>query len=843
MRLLKNITNEYIFYVDKIHNQKYVNLFSLIVYKNLFPSDFAKLQYGEGKLADFIKSKEKILGEICKGSENEIQELKQKIYDIQKEQFEKVIDLRKLYLFTFFQKKGHFVNKSQLDLLCQDNKFSEILTTENIQYSYIYNSYSHETTERFDASEIQKELGLNKSYKESESNILSQKDIMKLTVRINEIQKNIIQIKNNSFSDLSKDYGEIVQKYNLFGEFKYLISYFISNGYIDENYLEYISLFYEGLLTNADNNFISSVRTNYPLSYDYKLTNIKNIIDAIHPFEWKKTKSLINYDLVKYLVEHIDLYRNNLLDLLQLISNESELIFLRNQINEKNENFIKIIFTEISNLWKKMEYIYSEDELLLFAPIILSALDKMEIDDDFVDFINQHSSIVSNFEYLSPNEIVSRLCNIGVCFKDLCDIDDTNLMLEFVNKKLFEINFKNLQTICHVLDKRTENSIITNCISIIFASGASILIQIIKDNIVQVLNILLDNLDTLNELSDPVLFIINNQAIENDLKKTFILKNQTVISDITQIKNQELKIVLLTNKTIYPNWENVFAIFSILQNQLTDDFVNFLNDKSNAEKLATQKIEAIIDSEQYEVSKFFKQVAQKSSISFETLQFLNPLSKWRFSDYDYEALGEEKVRYLVKTDSIAYSKNELDKIRNYDASLISTYLKCNLDEYLSDSESFSFVDIEKFILDKNIPNKDKELLFEKTRSIIFENYEKLTNNFILTLYNLKLELVSNEVTKVLKNRQISYENKVKTFIGPSPIGTGFLNHELILTNLCLIDDCFLNIKNKNYVLIPDTEINNKLFEYLYTQGLFSSKKIKDGQIKMNIAKSFFKDGR
>lgn len=843
MRLLKNIINEYMFYVDKIHNQKNVNLFSLIVYKNLFPSDFAKLQYGEGKLADFIKSKGKIVDEICKENENEVKVLKQKISDIQKEQFDKVIDLRRLYLFTFFQKKEHLVNKTEFDLLCQDDNFSEILTTKNIHYSYIYNFYSYKTNEHFDVSEIQKDLGQNKSYKESESNILSKKDIVKLTARINELKKDIIQIKKCSLSDLSKNYVEIVQKYILFGKCKDLISYLISNSYIDENYLEYISLFYEGLLTNDDNNFISSVRTNCPLPYTHKLTNIKNIIDAIHPFEWKKSKSLINYDLVNYLVRHQDSYKNYLSDLMQLIATDAELNFLKNKINEKDENFIKIIFAEVSNLWKKMEYTYEEEELLIVAPIILSVLDEIEINDDFVDFINQHSSIVNNFDYLSPGEIVSKLYDIGVCFKDLIDIEDDSLMLEIANKKLFEINFKNLQTICHVLDKRTGNSIITNCLSIIFESGTPTLVQFIKDNIVQVLNILFDNLDSLDELLDPVLFICNNQNIEIDLKKRFLLKNQTPISDITLIENQELWLSLLTNKTVSPNWKNVFSLFSYLDNQLTDDFINFLNEKNIARKLSTQKIESIIDSDKYEVSNFFKQIAQKSAITFETLKLLNPLSKWKSSDYDYDSLGKEKVEFLVKSDSITYCKDELDKIRNYDASMISTYINFNLEKYIEDSEAFTFSDIEKITLDNNISNENKKLLFEKSRTILFENSEKLTNNFVSTIYNLNIELTNNEITKILENQQITYENKVKTFIGPMPIGNGPLNHGFILNSLYLIDECFSDIKNRNYILMPDTKVNNELFEYLNLQGLFSSKKIMNGQIKMNIAKSFFKDGR
>lgn len=841
MRLLKNIINEYIFYVDKIHGQKNVNLFSLIVYKNLFPSDFAKLQYGEGKLADFIKSKEKIIGEICKESEKEIQELEQKISNIQKEQLDNVRDLRRLYLSTYFNKENSGIgNRTNLiNNYIQDEKFKEILNTKTI--SYTQNGYS--VNHNIDFIQLQRDLGHSKTYQERENDILSKKDITKLTARINEIKKNIIQLKTSSFSDLAKDYGEIVQKYISFGEYKYLISYFISNGYIDEDYLECVSLFYEGLLTKEDNDFISSVRANYSLPYDYKLTNIKNIIDAIHPFEWKRAKCLINDCLISYLLEHLDLYKNYLSDILHLISAESELNFLKNQISGKKEQFIKIIFSEVANLWEKMENTYEEDELLSFAPVVLSVLDEEEIDEDFLDYINQHSSIVNGFDYLSSDEIISKLCDIEVCFKDLSDIDNDNLKLELANKKRFEFNFKNFQTICRILDKRTGTSVITNCLSIIFESGSASLVHLTKENIVDVLNILLKNIDKLDELLDPVLFICNNQNIEIDLKKRFLLKNQIPISDITQIENQELWLTLLTNKTVSPNWENVFSLFSYLENQLTDEFINFLNEKNIARKLSTQKIESIIDSDKYEVSNFFKQIAQKSAITFETLKLLNPLSKWKFSDYDYDSLGKEKVEFLVKSDSITYSKDELDKIRNYDASMISTYINFNLEKYIEDSEAFTFSDIEKITLDNNISNENKKLLFEKSRTILFENSEKLTNNFVSTIYNLNIELTYDEITKILENQQITYENKVKTFIGPMPIGNGPLNHGFILNSLYLIDECFSDIKNRNYILMPDTKVNNELFEYLNLQGLFSSKKIINGQIKMNIAKSFFKDGR
>lgn len=75
-RLLHNIVNEFLIYSErlslntaKLTRANYSKLFSLITYKNLFPSDFARLQFDEGYLFGLIASRKELRCEMKHAAE------------------------------------------------------------------------------------------------------------------------------------------------------------------------------------------------------------------------------------------------------------------------------------------------------------------------------------------------------------------------------------------------------------------------------------------------------------------------------------------------------------------------------------------------------------------------------------------------------------------------------------------------------------------------------------------------------------------------------------------------------------------------------------------------------
>lgn len=75
MRLLKNICNEFLIYLNKLNNKELDNdkLFAMIIYKNLFPEDYVNTQLNRGYVSDILEQKieERINKEITVRGKND----------------------------------------------------------------------------------------------------------------------------------------------------------------------------------------------------------------------------------------------------------------------------------------------------------------------------------------------------------------------------------------------------------------------------------------------------------------------------------------------------------------------------------------------------------------------------------------------------------------------------------------------------------------------------------------------------------------------------------------------------------------------------------------------------
>ena len=118
-----------------------------------------------------------------------------------------------------------------------------------------------------------------------------------------------------------------------------LIIRLLKFGYINESYSSYILYFYEGRFTKKDFEYIQGVIQNKPLRYDTDLTNIKEILGRLR-IEDFESASILNYNLLKYLLENID-SNNNKLKLEKIIE-------LLSEFNDEYLNFI-FKFIELNN--------------------------------------------------------------------------------------------------------------------------------------------------------------------------------------------------------------------------------------------------------------------------------------------------------------------------------------------------------------------------------------------------------------------------------------------------------------------------------------------------------------
>lgn len=80
-----------------------------------------------------------------------------------------------------------------------------------------------------------------------------------------------------------------------------MIDILLRNGYINENYLDYISVFHEGALSKTDYQFLINVKRELSPQFDYTLNKKEELLKRINLYTFEK-ECILNFDLVDALI-------------------------------------------------------------------------------------------------------------------------------------------------------------------------------------------------------------------------------------------------------------------------------------------------------------------------------------------------------------------------------------------------------------------------------------------------------------------------------------------------------------------------------------------------------------
>ena len=341
MRLLKNCINEFKVYDKKINADDYSvkrntdvkkarqdichdrnKVFALILYKNLYPEDFAKLSCNEGELYSIFQKKSEIIKNKIDDLEKEIIPLEQQIKDIENQNIIDIKELRLIYIAKIFSKKhANTYIKDNIEDYISDENFSSLKNNSTFNsYILVGNGYGSNLQSRsfsYSFSDIENEINTNYSYEQREEllkNIKTDK-INELHSKIREKKNLIATITQKTIAELMKEvsvqkFTEKIEKLN-----KEFIVFLLRNSYIDENYFDYISYFYPGALSSNDKKFLLLLKNHQQPVLDLQLNNIENVIRRIKSIEWH-LPAILNYSLITYLLKDNDIHVKDIINTL-----------------------------------------------------------------------------------------------------------------------------------------------------------------------------------------------------------------------------------------------------------------------------------------------------------------------------------------------------------------------------------------------------------------------------------------------------------------------------------------------------------------------------------------------
>lgn len=786
MRLLTNIFHEFVIYRKTLKPEfikKNDELFAMITYKNIDPKDFTELNRKEGKLFELISNKRNYIKKFVSKIDNEIQLKNSQISDLEKHTINDVKELRAIYVnkvLSTLPTNSSLYNLKIVDFL-EDDGFEKILT-EDIVYTN-YNHYNgHYYTQsssknlNYTFSNIENEINPDYTYEERTEFIKS-----KHKNKIDVLKKEIANLKSNKSEIENWNLKQIFNEINIneyLNDFSNngLLRNFILNGYINENYNDYISLFHEVSITKEDFTFERNIKGGYPTDFNFKLSNkIENLIDKID-LKYFERENILNFDLLNYLGSNYNRYSAKYDSIINLLSNEKEKsIQFIDEYTKYEERPLEIFIEKLVETWEGFwDYLYlnsnySEEKLNRYLELIIrfSKVDKLLKNNDHLYLKHQIEDNTVFFSLIQNNDNIDYYDKISKLLKDLNikfeKLDNPNketekLFYYVYTNNHYRINKDNLLQMFLLFGKESSEEDYSNSnYSTILKSECKSLIDYINSNI----NTYVDNVYLKleeNNFEDEISLtdLLNHEILSSKSKIKIIQKVETKVSELKNINELEVKTQLLINKKVIPNWNNVIDYFAASEDTINENLIQFLNFEDVNEELSKESLEE-------DHIAFEKSMLICSEISDEAYLKLINSCFFVHNQLKFENLNENKVVNLVDK-TLTTTKSNYDILRENFADNHITLIEKDFNRFFGKIEDFETDadDILMILQSENITVDNRfKYITQLEQNIIIENKEisKIVGNIILRK-STKVDFEYNSIESLVKNTTSS-ENKVR----------------------------------------------------------------------------------
>ncbi|SDJ27877.1 YobI family P-loop NTPase [Streptococcus equinus] len=774
MRLAYNIYNEFILYKNNLLSKEKEGddkengnsklslsedkLFAIIVYKNIFPKDFSLLQKDKGFVYQLFHQIDSLKDENLKKKAEEIEELKEKINSAEQEFCENKVELYSMFMKIPEGRACISVNdRFESDFSNRLEFIQEILSDDAKIVSYARDYYRRliNPEQEMLSSIFPIE---DSNFKERLNSLENKNRLEEFNNDLELLRKKYEELKNEKLAKLiNRDYFDNIISSD--SDYEYLkkdskvslILYLIRNGYLDENYPNYITYFYANSLKKQDQEFIMAVQGEKQLDPNYDLVNIGEVNNRLSDSDFENVY-VLNYDLFSYILLIADEHRiksflseynvqfiNEFFQQME-IDMTAKLGAIRYMI-KLNQNTLKLL---ISTDNRKEKYIII---ILMLSCINLSTSDLQDdLQETILEFVNSEWAGIQEFidNFNSPIDegmVENNLKYIEAKLKQFSFDDSRKSMSDFVyNNNLYEINYDNISSLIFYLGgddlySQFKNSPITAI------KKYDKLSEYVNDNKELYISRILPSIkkDFISDDLEDSYDILNCDDLTLEAKKIYLdkipnhkLNGDKIFPDMFEFA--------LKSKKIKCDTKNIIDSFKWFDGwSLT--LVTFVN---TSEKFSFKR-EVFNEYETYQKELFFIRTANCDEL--ENTKYEEILSKlgMYFSELGMLNISEEKMSILIKTKSISkkFNLSILEFLRaNYQNHVIQ-YLKTYIESYLEFDDTQDVEDNYGDIyhesellelLEENISEEDKKKVidhFDNGVSISNKSYSLTITNYIL----------------------------------------------------------------------------------------------------------------
>ena len=737
LRLVKNIFNEFLIYNKKLNNIELNEnkLFAIIVYKNIFPKDFADLQLNRGFVHTLFESREQLVADQIDALQKEVSIIEERISYCNNE---------------------HLESQEELDAVKQDNERRYSWPHQDVYQDWLKNIYPKR----------KQALEDRKSGK-----------ILHLTDELQQKKNEIENISNLPFADiLNRDnistafqvkYVNEIEQIDQFNSIKAnqyfaLLKYLISRGYIDETYSDYMTFFYSNSLSLNDKVFLRSVTDRSGKAATYHLDSPALVTENLNKYDFSQ-KETLNYALSEFIL--INQKNSYVQSMVEQLRKTKCFEYISGYM--RNSKSIVPMVVAINNYWPTMFYealnsrALSEDLIKTFsylslANVDIKTLETINIDGCLRDYISGDS------HYLSVSDVNAE--TLGAAFETL-KVSFANIEPDGINDLLFDYVYQhnlydiNNANICLMLSSKCGVKdvleVIQSLLTFLHTHQEYTLCAYLWSKLDQTLPVYLNMYkDGIKDSSKTIIEVLNTEYLVHDLKKAYVERLETRAEILKEILDDDVQKMVITYKKVYYSPNNILYFFT--KYGLTEDLISFINSDSS-------KLDYLSASEDTILNKFVDACMRTETINDEKYHQIMDNLCGRMANFSINGLSEAKLNILMRLELIEMNLSNLKFMRINYANSVLPFIEHDIENYISivTKNAFDINEAKKVLERKGINDLKKIELLKLTREPIETKCKNFSDKLII--YILSNNLYDGDIPWILENYS-DYSEAVKNVI-------------------------------------------------------------------------------